>query len=773
MAVVFLFFSYIFLTLSLIDLSLYPSIGIFSSIFGFFNKLNLFSNVSFFPLAIAFFVFSVFSLFKLDNKKNTFKAQLSVFVLACLVSMIFFHIPHSAVFAVILNLFFCALTVASIIFADKIFTINRETKKEVKIKKRPDKKVKERKIIVFQKTKKQVQIDDSDEYDLIDEEGDIPVIEKEKSLSCKYEEEDEEEINEDEDEEEEDAAVVDNDVPFNSLKNIENSINNKGNDRSFVVADEAVSEEVFNSYPKFESRLKIQNNIQNNVKVIKKENRFCGVGKLEGNTEGFKKWHYEFPSDDLLEIHVSKVEPLSDDEIKEYEAMLIEALKSFSIEATAGGYTAGPTAILFKIALAPGISVSRITKISDDIARYLAISSDGIRVLPSVENTHDIGIEIPNPHRQTVSFKEMTSDLRKYSANLPFTLGKSITGENVQIDISKTPHLLLAGTTGAGKSVCINSMIASLIFTRSPEQVRVVMIDPKVVELQIYNDIPHLLTPVITEPSKAIKMLEYCVEEMERRYNLVSELKVRNIEAYNKEVKEHHKEREKMPYIVVIVDEFADLMAVVGKDLEKLIARIAAKARAIGIHLVLATQRPSTDVITGVLKNNLPARIAFRVPSYTDSKTIIDYSGAEKLLGNGDMLYKSEKGISRIQGAFLSDSEVEKIVEFIKSLDKPQYLLSSVFDSSEDEEETQSEDDFSNFSDLDQRRNMWSDKDEALLQMAWQLGTESGEVTTSYIQRTLNIGYNKAAKIVEKMYERGIIDSGKNSKSRKVLKPKG
>lgn len=486
-----------------------------------------------------------------------------------------------------------------------------------------------------------------------------------------------------------------------------------------------------------------------------------GIGGLSEKSSRPRTFHYAPPSIDLLEEHPSKTPPSTPMELEIQMTTLVEALKSYNILCDGDGYIQGPTVTLFKLIPHVGVKVSKIASLADDIARYLGVSGSAVRVIPTIPGTHDIGIEVPNSSRQMVSFKSLVPSLLIKKLSLPFSLGKTITGETVEIDIAKTPHLLIAGATGSGKSVCVNSMIASLLYKKGPGDVRMIMVDPKVVELQMYNGIPHLLTPVITEPKKAIKALDFAIEEMERRYRILEGLHVRNIIGYNEKLKEEKIKREKLPYILIIVDEFADLMMVVGKELEARIARLAAKARAVGIHLVLATQRPSTDVVTGTLKNNLPSRIAFRVPSGIDSRTIIDVFGAEKLLGNGDMLYKAPDASDsvRIQGAFLSDEETERIVEYCKTQGSPTYIDESWFEEKSTSSESDDDDtDYSNSSDEEQLRR------------AWEVCAESGKCSTTFIQRRLRIGYPTAARIVDELEERGIVSPSQGAKPREVLK---
>ncbi|MBR6565515.1 MAG: DNA translocase FtsK, partial [Spirochaetaceae bacterium] len=321
---------------------------------------------------------------------------------------------------------------------------------------------------------------------------------------------------------------------------------------------------------------------------------------------------------------------------------------------------------------------------------------------------------------------------------------------------AKTPHLLIAGSTGSGKSVCVNSLILSILFKRSPQEVRMILIDPKIVELKLYNDIPHLLTPVITEPKKAFQALQYCLCEMERRYALLDGMGVREITSYNKRIVERNIATEKLPYIVVIIDEFADLMATTGKELESTVARLAAMSRAVGIHLVLATQRPSIDVITGLIKANIPSRVAFMVASKMDSRIIIDQVGAEKLLGKGDMLYASatDPFPVRIQGTFVSDNEVENVVDFVKQYGEPDYIDDEIFVDEEDS---------------DMGPSLFSEGDDPLYDQAVEIVMQAGKASASYIQRRLKIGYNRAARLVEEMEEKGIVGPANGSKPREII----
>lgn len=342
---------------------------------------------------------------------------------------------------------------------------------------------------------------------------------------------------------------------------------------------------------------------------------------------------------------------------------------------------------------------------------------------------------------------------------VPVILGKDIQGETQIMDLVKTPHLLIAGSTGSGKSVCVNSMILSILYKRSPNEVKLILIDPKIVELKLYNGIPHLLTPVITDPKRAMQALQYCLCEMERRYALLDSLGCRDISSYNRKIVEQHIATEKIPYLIVVIDEFADLMATTGKQLESVVARLAAMSRAVGIHLVLATQRPSIDVITGLIKANIPSRVAFMVASKMDSRIIIDQVGAEKLLGKGDMLYASatDPFPVRIQGAFISDQEVEDVVDAVKEWGEPEYIDDEIFVDDDDDENS------------DQMSLFSGDGEDPLYEKALQIVVQAGKASASYIQRRLKIGYNRAARLVEDMEDRGIVGPANGSKPREII----
>ena len=417
---------------------------------------------------------------------------------------------------------------------------------------------------------------------------------------------------------------------------------------------------------------------------------------------------------------------------------------------------------MFEILPASGVNVSKIANLADNIALNLAAQS--VRIVAPIPGKRAVGVEIPNQKRNIVGFRELISaknpDLDK--AAVPFILGRDIEGDPQVVDVAKTPHLLIAGTTGSGKSVCVNSLISTILYKKRPDEVKMILVDPKVVELKIYNDVPHLLTPVITDPKKALQALQYCIDEMERRYSLLDQLKVRNIEGYNKTIKTTDYLADPLPYILVVIDEFADLMLTSSKQLEPAVSRLTAKARAVGIHLVLATQRPSVDVITGVIKANIPSRIAFMVSSVTDSRVILDAPGAEMLLGKGDMLFKPSwtPVLTRIQSAFLSDDEVERLVTEVKKMGEPDYIDDIIFHDDEEDMDLS----FGGGS-----MGGGSDNDANLMDKALAVVAETGKASASYLQRRLSIGYNRAARLIEDMEARGIIGPPNGSKPREIL----
>ena len=472
---------------------------------------------------------------------------------------------------------------------------------------------------------------------------------------------------------------------------------------------------------------------------------------------------YEIPIDNVLEDHGDSSNFVITEETKEDARILLETLREFKIEAQIISIKKGPVITMFEILPASGVNVSKIANLADNIALNLAAQS--VRIVAPIPGKRAVGVEIPNQKRNIVGFRELISaknpDLDK--AAVPFILGRDIEGDPQVVDVAKTPHLLIAGTTGSGKSVCVNSLISTILYKKRPDEVKMILVDPKVVELKIYNDVPHLLTPVITDPKKALQALQWCIDEMERRYSLLDQLKVRNIEGYNKTIKTTDYLADPLPYILVVIDEFADLMLTSSKQLEPAVSRLTAKARAVGIHLVLATQRPSVDVITGVIKANIPSRIAFMVSSVTDSRVILDAPGAEMLLGKGDMLFKPSwtPVLTRIQSAFLSDDEVERLVNEVKKMGEPDYIDDEIF---HDDEEESMDLSFGGGS-----MGGSADNDANLMDKALAVVAETGKASASYLQRRLSIGYNRAARLIEEMEARGIIGPPNGSKPREIL----
>jgi len=367
---------------------------------------------------------------------------------------------------------------------------------------------------------------------------------------------------------------------------------------------------------------------------------------------------------------------------------------------------------------------------------------------------------VPNKERTLVGFAEMVSsrEFQESAAAIPIVIGKDISGDTQIIDLTRTPHLLIAGATGAGKSVSVNTLVCSILYKKSPDEVKLLMVDPKIVELKFFNDIPHLLAPVITDPKKALQAIQWCLYEMERRYALLDAIGAKDIKSYNSKIEKRHIATNRLPYIVLVIDEFADLMATSGKDLEGTIARLAAMSRAVGIHLVLATQRPSVDVITGLIKANFPSRIAFQVASKTDSRIIIDQMGAEKLLGRGDMLFTSSWNPfpSRVQGAFLSEEDVERVVAHVKTLGEPEYISDEIFFDEDAEDEA--------LSSLDSAEEM-----DPLFDKAVEIVRTFKKASASFLQRRLGVGYNRAARMVELMEEMGIVGPQQGSKPREIV----
>jgi S-DNA-T family DNA segregation ATPase FtsK/SpoIIIE len=489
------------------------------------------------------------------------------------------------------------------------------------------------------------------------------------------------------------------------------------------------------------------------------KNASAESGVSAGTKKKFRGGRYQIPVDGILNQYPDGQYWIIDQSTEFAAVVLRQTLEEFHIQAEVTGIKKGPVITMFEILPAPGVKLSRIVNLQDNIALRLAASS--VRIVAPIPGKHAVGIEVPNKKRNIVSFREIIEgelrrDSRAKKQEIPVVLGKDITGEAQTVDLAQTPHLLIAGSTGSGKSVCVNSLILSILYQRSPADCRLILIDPKIVELKLYNDIPHLLTPVITEPKRAFQALQYCLYEMERRYACLDSMGVRDIKSYNRRIRERNIAAEHMPYIVIVIDEFADLMVTTGKEMESTVARLAAMSRAVGIHLVLATQRPSIDVITGLIKANIPSRIAFMVASKMDSRIIIDQVGAEKLLGKGDMLYAGvvDPFPVRMQGAFISEEEVERVVDYVRGLGEPDYIDDEIFYDDEDDENDPS---------------LFADGEDPLYDKALEIVMQQGKASASYIQRRLKIGYNRAARIVEEMAARGLVGPAQGSKPRELL----
>jgi len=497
----------------------------------------------------------------------------------------------------------------------------------------------------------------------------------------------------------------------------------------------------------------------------------------------------ELPPLDLLNQKAAKTKGYSKENLDKMSRLLESILDDFGVEAEVVDVLPGPVITRFEVQPAPGVKASRISGLAKDLARALSLKS--VRVVEIIPGKSVIGLEIPNEEREIVLLHSvLASDLYQQSESpLTMVLGKDISGEPVVANLVKMPHLLVAGTTGSGKSVAVNVMILSMLFKAGPDQVRMIMIDPKMLELSIYEGIPHLLTPVVTDMKEAANALRWSVAEMERRYKLMSMLGVRNLAGYNQKIRDGLEANDPildplwnpnmavsedegppplghLPFVVIIIDELADMMMIVGKKVEELIARLAQKARAAGIHLVLATQRPSVDVLTGLIKANIPTRLSFQVSSRIDSRTIIDQGGAETLLGNGDMLFLPPgSGIPmRAHGAFVSDQEVHNVVEFLKRTGKPDYI----------EEITRFSEDGPDFGGGSKGNGGGGDggeESDALYDEAVRFVTESRKASISSVQRRFKVGYNRAARMIEEMEKAGIVSPADNNGSRSVLAP--
>ncbi len=509
------------------------------------------------------------------------------------------------------------------------------------------------------------------------------------------------------------------------------------------------------------------------------------AGKRARVVEDHDEDDYDLPPLTLLAEPKKSTAPVSADALEQNATLLEGTLEDFGVKGEIINVRPGPVVTLYELEPAPGTKSSRVIGLADDIARSMSAVSARVAV---VQGRNAIGIELPNHKRETVYLRELlaSEDFETTKMRLALCLGKTIGGEPVIADLARMPHLLVAGTTGSGKSVAINTMILSLVYRHTPEECRLIMVDPKMLELSVYDGIPHLLTPVVTDPKKAVIALKWAVREMEDRYKKMSKVGVRNIDGFNARVAEatakgdtitrtvqtgfdkatgeavyedEEMDLEPLPYIVVIVDEMADLMMVAGKDIEGAIQRLAQMARAAGIHVILATQRPSVDVITGTIKANFPTRISFQVTSKIDSRTILGEMGAEQLLGQGDMLYMAGGGrITRVHGPFCSDEEVEKVVAHLKRQGRPQYL----------EAVTAAEEEEGGDSPVFDQGEFGSGSGD-LYDQAVAVVLRDKKASTSYIQRRLQIGYNRAASLMERMEKEGIVGAANHAGKREIL----
>ena len=557
------------------------------------------------------------------------------------------------------------------------------------------------------------------------------------------------------------------------LKNIESKIKildfMKNTPKSSIELEEK-SEIKINTDSRENADIKVQHHKLDDKFKTQKIKKIEGNSPIRGNEDVISKTQeiqsktyqnkkYVRPNADLLNINTNlKLDKNEKKELLENADKLEKTLLSFGVEAKILEVTKGPSVTRFELQPKAGIKVSKIVNLSDDIA--LGLAAKGVRIEAPIPGKSAIGIEVPNKEQTPVFFREIleSNEFKNNNYKVACALGKDITGKCIVTDISKMPHVLIAGATGSGKSVCINTLIVSILYKYSPEDVKLLMVDPKVVELSVYNGIPHLLIPVVTDPKKAAAALNWAVNEMTRRYKLFADNGVRNVDSYNELVKKGVIDK-KLPYIVIIIDELADLMMACPRDVEDYICRLAQMARAAGMHLVIATQRPSLDVITGLIKANVPSRISFAVSSQVDSRTILDSTGAEKLLGKGDMLFYpvGESKPKRVQGAFISEEEVENVVSFIKDIKSDSKCESEILEY------------INSASDTSIKSN--EDCDE-LLDEAIKIVVETGQVSTSYLQRRLRIGFNRAARIVEELEKNRIISARDGNKPRQVLMSK-
>ena len=516
--------------------------------------------------------------------------------------------------------------------------------------------------------------------------------------------------------------------------------------------------------------------------IIKKDKKVNNEVKEKSSQVFENASGYVLPELDLLSEVPSerKENKVSERQINENRALLTTTLSDFGINGKIISVNPGPFVTLYELEPAPGVKSSRVISLADDISRSMSSTSARIAVIPG---KNSIGIELPNDNKETVYLREIleSDHFVNKKSGIPLSLGKNIGGDPTIADLSRMPHLMIAGTTGSGKSVGINGMILSILYRFRPDECRLIMVDPKMIELSVYDGIPHLLSPVITNPKKAVVGLKWVVREMDDRYNRMSKLSVRTMEAFNEKAEDYRRkgkkfkrkihtgyddetgqplyseeeiEPKRMPFIVVVIDEMADLMLVARNDIEHLVQSLAQKARAAGIHLIMATQRPSVDVVTGTIKANFPTRIAFQVASKIDSRTILNEMGAEQLLGRGDMLYMSDGGkVVRVHGPFVSDDEVERVVGFIRKQETPEYIESITRDEEDGNSVTSPQ----------------GESEDALFSQAVSIIIKDKRVSTSYIQRKLQIGYNRAARIIEEMEEKGIISAPNSQGKREII----
>ena len=514
-----------------------------------------------------------------------------------------------------------------------------------------------------------------------------------------------------------------------------------------------------------EEKFEVISNNDNSNKIEEKTIEYTEIENDENVIDTIKddienkskeEFVYTYPDVALLDRVKSKG-GFSKDEVIEKGKIIENTMRNFGIESKVVAINRGPVITSYELKPAPGIKLSRIVGLSDNIA--MALASSDLRIEAPIPGKTVVGIEVPNKEKDAVGLKELidSKEFKNINSDIPLALGKDVEGNILISGMEDMPHLLIAGATGSGKSVCINSIITSIIYKSSPKDVKLMLIDPKVVELSVYNGIPHLLIDVVTNPKKAAFALNWAVDEMEKRYMAFAENHVRDLKGYNKKMVAEGKEDEKLPKILIIVDELADLMMVASKEIEEYIARLAQKARAAGMHLILATQRPSVDVITGTIKANVPSRIAFAVASSIDSRTILDMGGAEKLLGKGDMLFYPSKypKPKRIQGAYIGDSEVERVVDFVKNNNEIKNNVESKIEKA-----------------IENKKVKVDDEKDPLFKEAVEIVLNDEQASISYIQRKLKVGYSRAGRIVDQMEEMGIIGPHEGSKPRKLLKTK-